>query len=290
MRRALPLKMVRDVMTYWVRTGGPFRCNFLRSQDVRDDVPKLHILQGGQVRQAPQTQAEAEALAQEMAANAQAIAAQALSASAQAARVAQGEAPQTPSAITGASTVQEAEGLRMRLSLLRDELQDAASRRRTIASQLRSTDSKAVPGLERRMSELDDRIIALEREITTTGLRLTSTSPEILSQAAQVSSSDIDPNVLANNIVDEIVPIVAIISIFVLAPIGLAISRLIWKRASAPRRAPVDTGTQQRLEGLQQSVDTIAIEVERISEGQRFVTRLLSDRERSLLGAEGARK
>jgi hypothetical protein len=182
--------------------------------------------------------------------------------------------------------VQEVQGLRARLELLRSELQDAASRRRTISGQLRSTDSKAVPGLERRMAELDDRIIGLEREITNTGLRLTSTSPELLSQAAVTSfgRGDLDPNLLANNIVDEIVPIVAIISIFVLAPIGLAISRLVWKRGSVPRRPPVDTVTQQRLEGLQQSVDTIAIEVERISEGQRFVTKLLSDRERVMIG------
>ena len=195
-------------------------------------------------------------------------------------------APLAPSTTTGATTVQEVQGLGARLKLLRSELQDAASRRRTISSQLRSTDSKAVPGLERRMAELDDRIIGLEREITNTGLRLTSTSPELLSQAAEVSfdRGDLDPNVLANNIVDEIVPIVAIISIFVLAPIGLAISRLVWKRGSVPRRAPVDTVTQQRLEGLQQSVDTIAIEVERISEGQRFVAKLLSDRDRVMIG------
>jgi len=196
------------------------------------------------------------------------------------------QAPLAPSTTTGATTVQEVQGLRARLELLRSELQDAASRRRTISGQLRSTDSKAVPGLERRMAELDDRIIGLEREITNTGLRLTSTSPELLSQAAETSfgRGDLDPNQLANNIVDEIVPIVAIISIFVLAPIGLAISRLVWKRGSVPRRAPVDTVTQQRLEGLQQSVDTIAIEVERISEGQRFVTKLLSDRDRVMIG------
>lgn len=34
----------------------------------------------------------------------------------------------------------------------------------------------------------------------------------------------------------------------------------------------------QRLERIEQAVDAIAIEVERISEGQRFTTRLLSDR------------
>lgn len=198
-------------------------------------------------------------------------------------------APQ-PTALTGAGSVEEVQGLRTRLELLREGLQDAASRRRTISGQLRSTDSKAVPGLERRMAELDDRIIQIEREITTTELRLSSTEPTLLSQAAEVSfSRQVDPATIATEIVDDIVPIVAIISIFVLAPIGLAISRLIWKRASAPRRAPVDTVTQQRLDSLQQSVDTIAIEVERISEGQRFVTKLLHDRDRAL-AAESGRK
>jgi hypothetical protein len=33
-----------------------------------------------------------------------------------------------------------------------------------------------------------------------------------------------------------------------------------------------------RLERIEQAVDSVAIEVERISEGQRFTTKLLSDR------------
>jgi hypothetical protein len=35
---------------------------------------------------------------------------------------------------------------------------------------------------------------------------------------------------------------------------------------------------RQRLEQLQQSMDSVAIEVERISEGQRFTNRLLAER------------
>ena len=35
----------------------------------------------------------------------------------------------------------------------------------------------------------------------------------------------------------------------------------------------------QRLARIEQAVDTIAIEVERVSEGQRFTSRLLADRE-----------
>ena len=34
----------------------------------------------------------------------------------------------------------------------------------------------------------------------------------------------------------------------------------------------------QRLERMEQAIDAISVEVERISEGQRFVTRLLSER------------
>ncbi len=45
------------------------------------------------------------------------------------------------------------------------------------------------------------------------------------------------------------------------------------KRAAAQPRVPDD-----RLQRLEQAVDAIAIEVERISEGQRFTTKLLAER------------
>ena len=46
------------------------------------------------------------------------------------------------------------------------------------------------------------------------------------------------------------------------------------------RNTPAELPRQvdQRLERIEQAVDAIAIEVERISEGQRFTTKLLSDR------------
>jgi hypothetical protein len=98
---------------------------------------------------------------------------------------------------------------------------------------------------------------------------------------------------IASQIAGDIVPIVAILSVFVFAPLMIALSRFIWKRSvSAPRPAVSDQVTQQRLEQLQQAVDTIAIEVERISEGQRFVTRILSEPQRPAIGvgaAEAAR-
>jgi hypothetical protein len=40
----------------------------------------------------------------------------------------------------------------------------------------------------------------------------------------------------------------------------------------------VDSATDARLERIEHAMDSIAIEVERISEGQRFTTKLLNER------------
>ena len=43
-----------------------------------------------------------------------------------------------------------------------------------------------------------------------------------------------------------------------------------------PRALP-DRDTAARRERMEQAMDAIAIEIERVSEGQRFVTRLMAD-------------
>jgi hypothetical protein len=68
---------------------------------------------------------------------------------------------------------------------------------------------------------------------------------------------------------------------------GLWAQRL-WKGASWARPAPVES--TQRLERIEQAIEAVAIEVERISEGQRFVTRLLSEGDRLPTLAAGKRE
>lgn len=43
-------------------------------------------------------------------------------------------------------------------------------------------------------------------------------------------------------------------------------------------RRPEDLAIAQRLERIEQAVDAIAVEMERMGEGQRFVTKLLAER------------
>ncbi len=62
---------------------------------------------------------------------------------------------------------------------------------------------------------------------------------------------------------------------FILHPIARAIGRYLDRRASLP---PAPRGDDQRLERIEAAVESIAIEIERISEGQRFTTNLLAER------------
>jgi len=55
---------------------------------------------------------------------------------------------------------------------------------------------------------------------------------------------------------------------------------IVWfKHAGRKMIKPPDlTRLEEQMQALQQSVDAIAVEVERVSEGQRFTTKLLAER------------
>jgi len=64
--------------------------------------------------------------------------------------------------------------------------------------------------------------------------------------------------------------------------IGLPLMRAIARRIDrgAPQPVQFPNELKEQINHLTQSVDAIAIEVERISEGQRFTTKMLADRTR----------
>jgi hypothetical protein len=182
------------------------------------------------------------------------------------------------------STTEDLANLRARRSELSDQLENASSRRRQLVEQLRRADGVNKAGLESRVAVLDQRIVRLESELDATGQLLTT--PEAARLIAETRPpKNFDPPIRFRNVDPE--PILISFTLFVLAPISLAISRIIWKRASrvgATVPALADE-SGQRLERIEQAMDAIAIEVERVSEGQRFVTRLLSERHGGALGA-----
>ena len=86
----------------------------------------------------------------------------------------------------------------------------------------------------------------------------------------------------------EWIPILAI-SIVPITAIGWPLARAYARRVERGEigtRLPNEVTA--RLERMEQAIDSIAVEVERISEGQRFTTKLLSERTAQSSGPSSA--
>jgi hypothetical protein len=197
----------------------------------------------------------------------------------------QAPAPPLPPAAPGVNVVSsrtlnytpmsadELAALKTRRSAISDQLQSAEGRRKALSQELRNATGKDKAGLEERLGVLDTRLAGLERDLDETGKLLASAQVPRGSTRAPTTFG-YGPN--SSTKMQDVIPIVAILSVFVLFPIALSIARSIWRRGSLPQARP-DRDSAQRLERMEQAMDAIAIEIERVSEGQRFVTRLLSD-------------
>lgn len=63
-----------------------------------------------------------------------------------------------------------------------------------------------------------------------------------------------------------------------LLPVVFALTRRIWVRRGTPVNHVAALESSPRLERIEQAIESVAIEVERISEAQRFAARLLAER------------
>jgi hypothetical protein len=73
------------------------------------------------------------------------------------------------------------------------------------------------------------------------------------------------------------IPIIALLIVPVTA-IGFPLARAFAKRMERGDAPKIPSDVSARLERMEQAIDSIAVEVERISEGQRFTTKLLAER------------
>ena len=80
----------------------------------------------------------------------------------------------------------------------------------------------------------------------------------------------------------ELIPIVLFIMVPITvigAPIARAIARRIERGVGGGNGQALPNDAGERLERMEQAIDAIAIEVERIAEGQRFTSKLLAGRD-----------
>jgi hypothetical protein len=161
------------------------------------------------------------------------------------------------------------------------ELAKRQAQRAELELALRSTNSRpARLELQRQIDQLDREILELEKVVQRVEQKVIVNDPppaqSFSGTAPPFRGDDFNPAPM-------VIGVVGIL--FVAFPLTLAIVRFLWKRASNAPAPAISAEQQRRFDRLEQSVDAIAIEIERISENQRYLTKMLAEPKKDGLGA-----
>lgn len=170
-------------------------------------------------------------------------------------------------------TSAEVEALQTRKQELTEELANVSARRHELSEEIRvAPDGASRTGLEARLRLMDQRILQLETDIGTTSKQLSSAPAEVLAIAQSDNRPPNNDGSFDEGLAVGMVPLLSLLAVITL-----------WRRfrrrrgGIAPSKDTLIAESNQRLERLEHGMEAIAIEIERVSEGQRFVTRLLSE-------------
>jgi hypothetical protein len=157
---------------------------------------------------------------------------------------------------------------------LSNQLQSVQRRRDNLVEELEQATSPAVQaGLEARITQLDARLISLEKDIQ-------ANSDLKASFAAKLGTTQAETRERENEeppVINAWGPFTEPVLFFTMLPIALAGARYLWKRGNRPPVVPISREAEARFQQMEQSIDSVAIEIERVAEGQRFVTKLLRE-------------
>src|SRR5688572_6432169 len=177
----------------------------------------------------------------------------------------------------------ELRALMEKRSELDRQLESVTDRREELAGQLTDAQASARPGLEGRIRALDERAARLEQDILQAddAISIALAGGVTLEPGRATGTSSPGGPDFRNVDRDEMFG-----GLLAFILVGFFLYRWGWARAKSRfsrAGAPVDTA---RMDQLQNAVDAIAVEVERISEGQRYVTKVLNEGSAQPVGME----
>lgn len=168
-------------------------------------------------------------------------------------------------------TQAELDALKAKRSELSRQLNSATERRRDVVRELQRATDGTESGIRKRLDFLDERIVQLERDIAENGKALASAPGDLALEEATAPVVRYGPFTSG-----QLTAISIVGTLFVAAPLAIAAARAMLLRARQPKLSPEMIEATRRMERMEQAIDAVAVEVERISEGQRFVTQLMA--------------
>jgi hypothetical protein len=184
-------------------------------------------------------------------------------------------APQAP--VTGGARTSAPsaiyQGLRAQRQELTNQLDELEGTRRELTSQMDELGpgDEAHKALQNRMTEIDNRIASVD------GM-LAANSAQI-AQAAAIPGAVVESRPIERTgPPEEAFVLGGLFMMVAVLPISIAYARRIWRRGSgAVTSFPRELA--ERLGRIEQGLEATSLEVERIGEGQRFLTRLFTEGE-----------
>ena len=155
---------------------------------------------------------------------------------------------------------------------LKNQLSRLEGRHRELSREIRNTpfsEGGLRKGLEGRLAEVDARIVDVEKQIAVAEGRVAQV-------AGMPGAVQPERPPQRQGPPDEIFIIPVVFIMFVLFPLTIAYARRIWRRGAVAVSA-IPTELMERMARLETAVDSVAVEVERIGEGQRFVSKLFAE-------------
>jgi cytochrome c biogenesis protein ResB len=151
-------------------------------------------------------------------------------------------------------------------------MRELVEERSDLSQQLSDTkfSSSDRKGLEDRITAVDKRIAGVDGQIAKVDLQI--------AEVAAVPGAIVPRvEIPRNGPPDEVYVLTGIFMFVVLLPLSIAYARRIWKR-TAVVVSSIPADLMARVQRIEQAVETSGLEIERIGEGQRFITRLLSEK------------
>ncbi len=151
------------------------------------------------------------------------------------------------------------------------QTEDLQESRQSIAERLTNPEISATDkaGLEARLKAVDERIVVMDKQLADADAQV--------ARAAAVPGAAVElPPPPRTGPPEEAWVLGGMMIVFVMLPISIAYARRIWRR-SAKIIATFPQELSDRLQRVEQSVEATAIEVERIGEGQRFMTKIFTE-------------
>jgi hypothetical protein len=184
-------------------------------------------------------------------------------------------APPPPFTVGGPATAQAVHAAaKAQREVLGDQLERLEERREELSQRLREAtlDETDRKGLQTQLTDVDARLTTVNQQITVADQRVAQTA------GVPGAVPPDPPREVRNGPPEEVFIIPIVFTIFVLFPLAIAYARRIWRRSTGvTTQVVVPPELNERMARLEHAVESVAVEVERIGEGQRFVTKLFAE-------------